>query len=210
VNPTPTPTPTLKPTITPSDITAVLVTRGDIDLTPVLESLYTFHPVCEFGFYDVLVYDNSLNLDYKVFSRYLAAQLAHTEYIYVQDDDCIIDLAHYPWDQAGPSHVLCNMPQGHRKNYTGAVQLVGFGAVFSKALVKPTFEKYFRHFPQDGVLHAECDRFFTSQNKTVLVDVEVQHMPYATDASRMYRQADHTHRRTIIERRIEVVRQGDV
>lgn len=198
------------PPITPSQITAILITRGDIDLTPVLESLYTFHPVCEEGFHDVLVYDNSLNLDYKVFSRYLAAQMVHTEYVYVQDDDCIIDLAHYPWDQVAPSHVLCNMPQAYRRNYTGRVQLVGFGAVFSKALIRPVFEEHNRNFCQDELLYLECDRYFTGRSKCVLVDVEVKHMAWAEGEDRMYRQADHGKRRESMEIRVYMMEQGGV
>jgi hypothetical protein len=181
--------------MSPSQITAVLVTRGDVDLTLIRSSLWPFR--------DVLIYNNSLNLDYKVFSRYLAAQMARTDYVYVQDDDCIIDLPHYPWDQVSSSHILCNMPQGHRKNYMGRVQLVGFGAVFPKALIRPTFTEYNLHFGQNELLYMECDRYFTARNKCVLTDVEVTHLPWAESADRLYRQTDHWDRREQIERQIE-------
>lgn len=96
--------------LTPDHVTAVIVTRGDVDLTPVLDSLI---------FDDVIVWDNSrepfaigewrngavtvgtrlaaqalapqrdLAVDEMTWGRALAAELATTNVVYSQDDDII-------------------------------------------------------------------------------------------------------------------------
>jgi hypothetical protein len=66
----------------PSDVTACIVTRGDVDLAPVEASLI--------GYGDVIVWDNSVRPDWKCAGRYMAAMEAATELIYFQDDDTIV------------------------------------------------------------------------------------------------------------------------
>jgi hypothetical protein len=207
----------------PSQITAVLVTRGDVDLTTILTRFYS-RGMCNGGpvFHDVIVYDNSLNMDFKVFSRYLAAQMAHTEYVYVQDDDCLVDLQHYPWDEAGPEHIVCNMPQEYRRNYPGEIQLVGFGAVFPKAMVRTTFERYaqtYLHYHPDFDFSAthmldhifllECDRIFTGLNPCKLVDVPIEHLPWASEDDRLWKQRDHIDRFRAVSERVRYVRSAE-
>ena len=46
----------------PTDVTACLVTRGDVDMTPIYESLI---------FPTVILWDNSKRQDWKVAGRYL-------------------------------------------------------------------------------------------------------------------------------------------
>jgi hypothetical protein len=199
-------------TITPSLITAVVVTRGNVDITPVLHSLRGQYPF--FG--DVIIYDNSKLLDFRVFSRFLAAQLVQTPYAYVQDDDCIVDLSRYPWHLTEAGKILCNMPAAYRPNYPGLTQLLGFGSVFHRDLIRPTFERYFSYLEYDWIIKTgqvgldlifllECDRLFTSLNICKLVDVPITHLPHATAPDRLYLQPDHAERRKEIERRIKLV-----
>jgi len=215
--------------LTSSQITAVIVTRGDVDLTPILK---TFYSPCEhrpsFGedfpvkerFSDIIIYDNSKLLDFRVFSRFIAAQMAGTDYVYVQDDDCIVDLPSYPWHLAEPDKILCNMPPAYRPNYPGPTQLLGFGSVFHRDLIRPTFERYFEAQKEshrqsgeqgscwllDDIFLVECDRVFTGLNTCKLVDIPITHLSHATAPNRLYRQSDHNERRLSIERRIAQVR----
>lgn len=70
-------------------VTAVVVTRGDHDLSPIFDSFV------EAGFEEgeVLVWNNSLEglRDNKVYGRYTAAELVKPEsLVYVQDDDLVM------------------------------------------------------------------------------------------------------------------------
>ena len=67
--------------LSPADVSAVIVTRGDIDLGPVLDSLI---------FDDIVVWDNSREQrDQMTYGRVLAVCRAKHEVIYSQDDDLI-------------------------------------------------------------------------------------------------------------------------
>jgi hypothetical protein len=67
--------------LSPADVSAVIVTRGDIDLSPVLDSLI---------FDDIVVWDNSREQrDEMTYGRVLAVRRAKHEVIYSQDDDLI-------------------------------------------------------------------------------------------------------------------------
>lgn len=189
----------LSPSPSPSTIKAVTITRGGYDISPVFQSLDNR------GFSRIQIYDNSVYLDFKVFSRFIAAQSAIPGWVYTQDDDVIVDLAHYPWHLTTKDRILSNMPAAYRPNYPGPVQLLGFGSIFHTSLVRPTFDRYFRHFPIDELFLIECDRVFTALNTCTLIDVPITHMPYATSDGRLYKQSGHSTRRREIERRIQYV-----
>ena len=65
----------------PSEVTAVIVTRGDTDLWPIIDSLI---------FEDIVIWDNSREAhDEKTYGRVLATLRARNPIIYSQDDDII-------------------------------------------------------------------------------------------------------------------------
>ena len=72
-------------------------------------------------------------------------------------------------------------------------KLMGFGSVFEKALIRPTFERFWAQGPMDRVTLREPGRIFTAMNQSriKLVDVPVRNLPWATGADRLYRQSDH-------------------
>lgn len=67
--------------IDPGHVTACLVTRGNVDLTPILDSLI-------FG--KVIVWDNSQRQNMLTYGRYCAAAEAPTDVVFFQDDDVIV------------------------------------------------------------------------------------------------------------------------
>lgn len=68
--------------VAPWDVTAVIVTRGDCDLEPILASLI---------FDDVVIWNNEVAIDYGAYGRYVAIRdHAKREVVYVQDDDCVV------------------------------------------------------------------------------------------------------------------------
>lgn len=144
-------------------VSAIIVTRGDVDLVPILESLP--------GGWEVLLWINNGVLwrwapdtmrhssygqhlghqpDLAVYGRYAAIPYAFHDLIYVQDDDCIVSdpaaLAE-AWRVSSSARcdcVVANMPQEFRPHYPDSC-LVGFGACFQRELPKDAFDKMLIH-----------------------------------------------------------------
>jgi hypothetical protein len=119
----------------PDDVTAVIVTRGDCDLTRILGTLI-FDKVC--------VWDNSKAVsDLGAYGRYQAIQdHVHTPLAYVQDDDCIVGQAEQLrlLDEWEPGVLSAMMPP-ERIDYHDTV-LIGWGAIFDRDLPEMAFERW--------------------------------------------------------------------
>jgi hypothetical protein len=115
------------------DVTAIIPTRGDCDLEPILDSLI-------FG--DTIVWDNSVRDDFGAFSRYLAIAEAKTDVIYFQDDDCIVwkDDQRRLLDAYEPGILTAMMPP-ERTDYWDTV-LIGWGAIFDRELPEVAFSRW--------------------------------------------------------------------
>jgi hypothetical protein len=143
-------------------VSAIIVTRGDVDMIPVLDSL----PVA----WEKVVWNNGNGTirvngqqvwgvtagDISVYGRYAAIGYASHELIYVQDDDvvvsdpqAIVDAWHRAnakdlleaFSQLQPgdvveatdeTFVVCNMPPEFRHDFYSDHALVGFGAAFHR------------------------------------------------------------------------------
>lgn len=200
-----------------SDTTAIVVTRGDVELGEILDSLK--------GFAEVLVWSNSGRLswlkgrvvqhsvqvnDCGVYGRYAAmhhAALDHP-YVYVQDDDCLIDSARLlevasVYDTS--TTIVANMPASRWPDYPDSC-LVGWGAVFSRDLPVIALGRFVSGggppFAYDeGIMHAIiedsepfcrcCDVVFTTLTPHVKVDIGFQHLPWAETEGRMFKQPNH-------------------
>lgn len=171
--------------MTPSEITAVIVTRGDRDIRQVVQSLDAFN--------EVIAFDNSkLAKDMMVFGRFLAARGARNEHVYWQDDDCLVDSAALV-AQYQPDEILVNMPANRRQEYAGTgIQLLGWGTVAPRASVE-VFEQYFKTHLADELFLRECDRVYSymSRDKIRLTEVWMEHLSYAHGTDRMGREPRH-------------------
>ncbi len=169
-------------------VTAVVVTKfGALD-AKLAQSLRPFD--------ELIVWDNSkAPKDVRVYGRFAGALLARNEYVYVQDDDCIVDAAKIAMCAASLcGKVVCNMPLDRRPEYAGTgISLIGWGTVFPKSLIGPSFTDYLRHWPQDELFERECDRLFTyiNRRRVVLVDAGLTHLAHAHRDDRMGREARH-------------------
>lgn len=183
------------------DVTAVVVTRGDVDLSRILDSLMLA------GIEETIVYDNSKAPDLAVYGRYAAISHANGSLIYVQDDDVVlppesierlVSLA----EIAPPDAVICNVPQAFREqDFYRDAALVGFGACFRPDVPARAFECLHAYRetqridpadpPWNGWFHRRCDIAFTALAPRVLVDVPYEDLPWASAPSRMYRQREH-------------------
>jgi hypothetical protein len=179
-------------------VTPVLVTRGNVDLSEILRSFNNGHwsrSAAEQIVWDnIVIWDNSKLLNFGPFGQYVAATTANcSDIVFFQDDDCVTDPAEIcqHWEVG---KIVCNMPQEHQANYVKEPdKLMGFGSVFSRSLIRPTFERYNKLFPVDPVNYREPGRIFTALNQPRLkvVDVPVKNLPWATGDDRLYKQTIH-------------------
>ena len=165
------------------NVSACLVTRGNVDMTEILTSL------AGAGIGDIVIWNNLLETDLGVAGRYAAIEQARFEVVYVQDDDCVLpaESIHALIDAYEPGRIVANMPLGHRRNYRDAC-LIGFGAVFDRDLPALAFERF-------GGKGKRPDIVFTALTPHTLLDVPFKHLPWATGPDRMYRQPGHVFER---------------
>lgn len=195
--------------LTPDRVTAVVVTRGDLDLNEVYRSLW---PV---GFHEILVWNNSTGLlqhlscpdtstpgqwvswtlkdaeavgDLAVYGRYAALAESQTEIVFVQDDDCRVDagaIVRLAGRYNLEREVVCNMPESRWDDYPDSA-LVGWGAVFHRSLPQTAFDRFSRTAPgfNHGAFNRECDVIFTVLTDCVKIDLGFEHLPGAEDPDR--------------------------
>src|ERR1700749_2308290 len=102
-----------------SDVSCVIPTRGDVDLSQILEAL---------PFDDIIVYDNSERDDVGLYGRYAAIEYAANDVIVTQDDDVLVTC----WDQLlaayEPGVLTVNYPE------PWDIPWVACGGVFDREL----------------------------------------------------------------------------
>lgn len=164
--------------ITPDLVSACLVTRGDVDLQPIIDSL---------PFTDIVVWNNAeRGQDLQCYGRYAAIAEAKHEIIYQQDDDLIVPaaalLTHYhPDDDRGT--IVANVKPGEEWPLTAA------GCVFHRDLAN--FDAYTAAHGEDADFYRVCDVVFAYLNPFRRVWVGYTDLPWAWDKHRMYWQHDH-------------------
>ncbi len=124
------------------DVSAVLVTRGDVDLEPIIETL-------PFG--ELVIWDNATRpVDYGVFGRYVAIAETTRPLVYFQDDDCLVSCHEQLLEAWEPGYVVGNAfdDKERLKRYEGTT-LLGWGSLFEADLPWQTFTEYARHHPME-------------------------------------------------------------
>jgi hypothetical protein len=197
-------------------VSAIIVTRGNVDLGPVLDSLPAD--------WETLVWDNSGQIeashvlaryakilqdkDLSVYGRYAAIPYAKHDLIYVQDDDCIVSdptlIVDAYLDYEPPEYgndpriaVACNMPQEFRHDFYAEHALVGFGAAFHRDAPKRAFDRWYAAEKEPGLngewglISRTCDIIFTALTPRILVDVPKENLSWAYTDDRMWRQPEH-------------------
>jgi len=117
---------------------------------------------------------------------------AKNDLIYVQDDDCLVDVRELYKHYNGQ---LTNaIKRGHLESYRGSgITLVGWGCFFPKKMVEmPDLEKYIKKYDIDDLLLSQADRVFTYFNQPHnSIVMPIIDLPRATDSTRMSTQSDH-------------------
>jgi hypothetical protein len=138
-------------------VSAIIVTRGDVNIDPVIMSLPLKWEIIEWNNLAQRAYiyaggergggGSADGANLSVYGRYAAIEYASHDLIYVQDDDCIvsdpeaiIDAAML-WPEREETGIVANMPQEFRPHYPDSC-LVGFGACFHRDLPAKAFKRF--------------------------------------------------------------------
>lgn len=156
------------------NVSCVLVTRGDVALEPILDSI----PI-----EDIVIWNNADAEDRKVFGRYAAIDECKHKFIYTQDDDAICPVLQILSAYTGDG-LLINSPEDERP-------FLGWGAVFPRDLPFESFRYYLESHPWDDQFLRWCDVIFGEMTSPDRVDFGHEDLPQATALNRMYQQPDH-------------------
>ena len=152
-------------------VTAVLVTRGDCDLTPIIETL---------PYDELIVWDNSKRRDLGIYGRYAAITEASHDVIYVQDDDVLVTCHQRLLEHFRPDRLLVNYPE------PWDIPWVARGALFHRDLPGRAFARYLGVHPLDGFFtHAACDGIFALLTPTIVVDFGSEDLPHGFGEGRV-------------------------
>ena len=167
-------------------VSAVIVTRGDVALEPVIAPM---------PFKDVIVWDNSAGgEDQMIYGRYLAVERAKNDVIFSIDDDVVFTAYDELLAAYEPEKITANMDQAWVKGagYGDRLALVGAGALWDRNLPARAFDRYLAAYPLDDFFRLECDFIFGSMTPFKRVDLGYQVRPFSDDADRLYRQPGQT------------------
>lgn len=172
-------------------ISCILITKDTVYPKEVLDSLPEF---------DELIIETKCT---NILRRYTLTLEAKNDVIYVQDDDCIINvpelLKHY-------NGAITNATTEHHQQFYAqlGMTLIGFGCFFPKKLIN--FEKYTNKWGIDSLLLSQADRVFTYLNKPFhSIIMDIKHLPRATDNSRMSTQPNHWNNLELIKEKLNIL-----
>jgi hypothetical protein len=187
------------------DVTACLVTRGDVDLEPILATL---------PYPNVLVWDGSKRDSdeaYGMFVRWLCVAEAETDVVYVQDDDCVFSRHDELVAAYRPGTIVSTYGHGVNADGLDDFVLMHGGAILDRAIAPAALERYdSAGFPRDEAFYRYCDLIVGG-----LTPFEYAELPFAIDygiAARPNRMAHMDGARELkhsIARRVRAVRSGD-
>ena len=166
--------------IAASDVSAVLVTRGDVNMAPILDSLH------EQGVEDIILWDNSVRENEGVYGRYIGAAEAAYDVILFQDDDLFVPCIAELCDAYEPGVVTINFPA----EYPLDIPWMGYGSIFDRGLWREPHQRYLAVFPFDAFFRNVCDAVFSMLTPLKVIHGGVHHRPEAYRPDRTSNQPD--------------------
>lgn len=170
--------------IHPDDVTACLVTRGNVSMKPIVEPLM---------FDRVIIYNNAKRVDRAVYGRYLAAQEAQTEWVYFQDDDVTVPekTQRRLLCEARRNEYVCNHPPDHNQQFFPGLHFVGWGTICERDAPERAFRRWHEAgYGQEG--HSfdvvGCDIVFSLLTLHRAFDLGQRNMDYAFGEDRVHRE----------------------
>lgn len=159
-------------------ISCVLITKKAAYPEIILERL-------DLGFFDEIMIVIECP---SVANRYLAAEEAKNDIIYVQDDDCLVNFQQLFKRYDGRLTNTMTKPFQQQYEPLGCT-LVGWGCYFDKSMLN-VFDKYTAKYGVDEHLLREADRIFTYLNKPFNT-VIMPHEDLFQDVERMSADPNH-------------------
>ncbi len=168
----------------PKDVTACLVTRGNVNMDPILDSLI---------FDNVIVWNNAERPDARTYGRYLAAEEADTDVVYFQDDDTLVNPTKQQalLDMWEPGVYLANMEDTRNRSEFPELIWPGWGSICERTSYEGAFQTWLEHDgdPTDywfQIVGADIIHSMLTPAETRRVDLGVRHLNYATGKDRAY------------------------
>ena len=154
-----------------SMVSACLVTRGNVDMAPIVATL---------PYDDIVIWDNSEREDLGIYGRYAGIAEAKHDIIFVQDDDLLVRCHDKLLAAYEPGRVLCNYPQ------PWDIPWVARGALFHRDMPAAAFARYQAVFPLDhDFTHFMCDGIFALLSDFKMCDYGSEDLPYCNDDGRI-------------------------
>ncbi len=166
--------------LSPADVTACLVTRGDVDLEPILNTFPDYA--------DVIVWGPD-RPEWHVLGRYLAMFEATTAVVYTQDDDCIFRHHAELCAEYEPGVLVSTYGHGENPDGYDDMALVHGGAIMDVELPLRAFDRYLEWWPWDEGFMREADMIngTITPHRHVSLPFEIR-MDIATRPNRMCNQ----------------------
>ena len=152
---------------------------------------------------EILICDNSKESNLMCYGRYLKAKEARNDTIYVQDDDCIVDVKKL-YERYDGTKLVNGMKASHFDAYNSMGSMVGWGALFDKSWIS-VFDAYIKKYGEDKILIREADRIFTSLLPRETVVMDIKDFPSATSEEALYRQPYHLFYKVVALERVKNV-----
>ncbi len=167
-----------------SNVSAVLVTRGDQDLQPIYDSIE------QAGITDIVEWNNAEKpIDLKCYGRYAAIRDVENEYVYFQDDDLIVPVERLlkVWDfDRDSASILTNNRMDEEW------PLLGIGSLFPGWMPEEAFDEYLSVFSFDEEFLRTCDVVFAYSWPVRRVVLGYENLPWhSTPGASMYLEPDH-------------------
>jgi hypothetical protein len=169
--------------IPPSEVSAVLVTRGDVPMDRILDSIKAA------GITDIVVWNNNTRpINLSCYGRYEGIKEAKNEFIFQQDDDLITPVAEI-LDAYDPVEDCRTIVANNRADEEW--RLTAIGCVFHRSLAD-CFDEYLRLYGFDADFCRVSDVVFAYQHDYRRVVLGYEDLPNAsTFGSSMYLEHDH-------------------
>lgn len=172
--------------ISPADVTAIIVTRGDVPIAPITETLI---------FPEVIVWDNSRRpVDLGVCGRWAAIAEASNPVVFLQDDDCVMtpeaqrDLCAAYEDGI----YLSNMNPNHNGGLYPLLPLAGWGSMIRGDLPEAALSRWRERYPADYALSRDfleigCDIVVGVLTPSRMIDLGHTNFDHAHAPTRTWR-----------------------
>jgi len=151
--------------ITPDKVTACLLTRGDVDLEPIISTLP----------YDEVIVWNARERQENpgTFGRYELMREAKHDVVYIQDDDCVFRHHDRLMGAYNPGTITAVYGHGETPDGYDDMALIHGGALVDRDASLAAFDRYRERWPMDEGFYREADMIHGT-----LVPFRHVHLPY--------------------------------